>query len=203
MEVKTEGLTKKELKEEPPAKQDKFLLSSNLEVMKSLGRSMTVVTSNVARDSWSIPHLVVSDTTRCNYEVLVMDQFQRTLKLLHTIASGKYVVSSLWLDECERQGRITDYSRYLLDDARQPGLLKASTEKVKSGYKVFAGYRFLIDRDCNFPISTLELVELIYFCGGMTSQEHDIKNSPDLTVIVSEGYKPATGKYSGYKVQTL
>lgn len=130
--------------------------------------------------------------------VLVMDKFQQTLKLLHTIASGKYIVSSLWLDECDLQGKVTDYSQYLFDGTHNPGLLNDhyewsfhpdlstvySIHPTKSGYKVFAGCQFFIDLNCKHPIN-VELVELIYFCVWVTCHQQDIKNSPNLIVIVS------------------
>jgi hypothetical protein len=94
-----------------------------------------------------------------------MNEFKRTFKSVYSISTGRPIVSLKWLEDCNYAKQLLHYNDYLLDDPKNPGLVRRSIERVRSGVKIFEGMQFLIIRT-NEGLHRKDLFDLIYACGG-------------------------------------
>lgn len=80
------------------------------------------------------PFLKLTEDDDEEYDVLVMDGFIRTYKLLFSISRGIPVVKKSWLTDSEYSKRSADVDMHWLEYPGDKWLLKNSVKKVQQGF---------------------------------------------------------------------
>lgn len=133
--------------------------------------------------------ITIIDNYQAEYDALVMEKYQRTFKLLYSICRGVPIVASNWVLQCEEKQCLVGFQKFSLPGPEKQTILN-SVEKVRSGFRVFAGLRFyLISQNYHFEIE--KIIELIEEGGGTTAStvKKKDKDLKDITFIVPIEYK--------------
>ncbi len=102
-----------------------------------------------------------------DFDVLVMDGFIRTYKLLYAISKGIPVVKKSWLAESEFNKKVVDVDFHWLEYPGDKWVIREAVKKVKAGEQILEGMDFFIatgNENLHIPLEKLE--RLIYNCGG-------------------------------------
>lgn len=89
---------------------------------------------------------VVQDWQQCTH--VISTGIKRTAKFLCALSSGKFIVSSKWIDACKKAGNFIDPAKYFLKDPASEKKfncnLKRSIENTQkgTGKKLFDGLQF-------------------------------------------------------------
>lgn len=126
----------------------------------------------------------IVQSVKTDYRICVMQDYERTFKLLYSIASGRHIVSTRWLEECEKTRQVVNFMDYLIDDPDNPGLLRRSVEKaIKGGPKIFAGLEFFLTK-ADFHIRRQEFFELVNICGGTNLNPRNLEYPKAKTIVI-------------------
>ncbi len=122
------------------------------------------------------------------FDLLVMNRFIRTFKLLYAILQGKPVVKSSWIYDSEHQKRLKNHEEYLLEGPKK--VITKSTKKVLEGYKVFEGLNIILASNLDKYHMKVEQIELLIFAGGgesmsLSQSRKSKKNLKDILIIPS------------------
>lgn len=97
---------------------------------KISGNSITFATS---------PLLKLADDDDEDFDVLVMDGFIRTFKLLYAISKGIPVVKKSWLVESEYNKKVVEVDFHWLEYPGDKWVIREAVEKVREGEQILEG----------------------------------------------------------------
>ncbi|KAJ3066003.1 Mediator of DNA damage checkpoint protein 1 [Podochytrium sp. JEL0797] len=99
---------------------------------------------------------------------VVTDKVRRTVKFLSALAAGKHLVSIKWLDQCKKEGRFVDESKFIIKDKPNETKfgfsLSASIGLAARGTRFLAGYT--IYTTANVKPNRVDMKEIIDAAGG-------------------------------------
>lgn len=116
---------------------------------------------------YTSPFLKLADDDEEDFDVLVMDSFIRTYKLLFAISKGIPVVKKSWLVDSECNKKVAEVEYHWLEYPGDKWLIRDSVRKVQEGDAVLKDMEFFIASiPDNLHIEFSKLERLIYNAGG-------------------------------------
>jgi len=158
-------------------------------ITSNLDKSSTTLVARwiASLDCKGIGKRVDDETTHVIVGTGINMEAERTLKYLQGVASGKLVVSHLWIEEAMRCHYIPDTKEFEVKDKETGGRygpLKSRLDKEGGNAGILSRFEFLVNEDCE-DLAKDDVTDLIERAGGRVVMDtNDFSFSPLVTGLI-------------------